>query len=57
MRLEHHFVGEYVRNISPHIIIIIIAKWNAYKHDKGWHRDTMCGELHVVLLLVVQTKK
>ena len=24
MRLEHHLVGGYVRNISPHIIIIII---------------------------------
>ena len=23
MRLEHHLVGGYVRNISPHIIIII----------------------------------
>ena len=26
MRLEHHLVGGYVRNISPHIIIIIIIK-------------------------------
>ena len=25
MRLEHHLVGGYVRYISPHIIIIIIA--------------------------------
>ena len=25
MRLEHHLVGEYVRYISPHIIIIIIS--------------------------------
>ena len=27
MRLEHHLVGGYVRNISPHIIIIIIKQF------------------------------
>ena len=33
MRLEHHLVGGYVRNISPHIIIIIIVHKRSHMTD------------------------